>query len=221
MPHERCLSARVCNRACTNREFGARVYNQFAIDCKPVQRTNTSLSTGLSAIEDMVMADDAGGDAEGGAAEDQEAWKASPAYMTGPNTPLKRAKRASPVWGMIKRLTGDHSGTVEGYTQTCIHAGCGCFLTPQKTKGNWATAKCAASACVVARQRLQRHRQGVPGPRSNRVRASLSGQHEWHFALGVRPGRHQRAAAGGHAPGPPHRPRRAHAGPANAGPGCS
>ena len=43
---------------------------------------------------------------------------------------------------MIKRLTDDHPKTQEGYTHTCIHAGCGCFLKLQNIKGNWATTKC-------------------------------------------------------------------------------
>lgn len=43
---------------------------------------------------------------------------------------------------MIKRLSDDHPKTKEGYTHTCIHAGCGCFLKVQKTKGNWVTTKC-------------------------------------------------------------------------------
>ena len=89
-----------------------------------------------------MMAGDAGGGAGGGAAEDEEPWKTNPAYKTRPNTPLTRSKRASPVWGMIKRLDDDHPKTKEGYTHTCIHAGCGCFLKVQKTKGCWVTTKC-------------------------------------------------------------------------------
>ena len=89
-----------------------------------------------------MMADDAGGGAGGGAAEDQEPWKTNPAYKTRPNTPLTRTTRASPVWGMIKRLNDDHPKTKEGYTHACIHADCGCFLKVQKTKGNWVTTKC-------------------------------------------------------------------------------
>jgi hypothetical protein len=54
------------------------------------------------------------GDAGGGAAEYQEPWKTNPAYKTRSDTPLKRTKRASPVWGMIKRLTDDHPKTQEG-----------------------------------------------------------------------------------------------------------
>ena len=38
----------------------------------------------------------------------KEPWKTNPAYKTRPNSPLKRAKRASPVWTMIKRLADDH-----------------------------------------------------------------------------------------------------------------
>lgn len=89
-----------------------------------------------------MMAGDAGGDAGGGAAQDQEPWKTNPAYKTRPNSPLKRAKRASPVWTMIKRLADDHPKSKEGYTHTCIEAGCGCFLKLQNYKGNWSTTKC-------------------------------------------------------------------------------
>ena len=88
------------------------------------------------------MASDAGGDAGGGAAQDQEPWKTNPAYKTRPNSPLKRVKRASPVWTIIKRLADDHPKSKEGYTHTCIEAGCGCFLKLQNYKGNWSTTKC-------------------------------------------------------------------------------
>ena len=69
----------------------------------------------------------------GGAAEDQEPWETSPAYKTRSNSPLKRAMRASPVWGMIKRLDDDNPKTDEGNTHTCIHAGCGYFMKLKKT----------------------------------------------------------------------------------------
>ena len=79
----------------------------------------------------------------GGAAEDQEPWKTDLAHKTRSNSPLKRQLRASPVWGMIKRLDDDHPKTGEGFTHTCIHEGCGCFLKLKKTaQGNWPTSKC-------------------------------------------------------------------------------
>ena len=87
----------------------------------------------------MSMMEDEGG---GAAEEDKEPWDSDVEYMTRPNTPLKRATRASPVWSMIRRLADDHPKTTEGYTHTCTHAGCGCFLTVPKVKGNWATTKC-------------------------------------------------------------------------------
>ena len=43
---------------------------------------------------------------------------------------------------MIKRRNDDHPKTKKGYIHTRIHAGCGCFLKVQKTKGNWVMTKC-------------------------------------------------------------------------------
>jgi len=51
--------------------------------------------------------------------------KTSPANKTRPSTPLTSTTRASPEWGMIERLNDDHPRIKEGYTHTCINAGCG------------------------------------------------------------------------------------------------